>query len=372
MKERIVFVLPQLKTGGGVRVIVELANVLARKYDVAIVLPNGTDDCTFYIDPAVRIEKTGAVPSGIVGRVTGLLKPFFYLKKKYADDVIIVTDPIQSILFALFRFKKGYRFVQADDYRIFDDLLLLKNRFFLALYKTATKLSYRRNIGYIFNSDFTWRQFVDLKGKSVPKRIVHPSVNHAVFNADKRDMHNNSDNQKYNIALIARKHPMKRFGDFIVVYRQIKTMPEVMVHIGKITIISHDDLSAYDLKDFERVVPRSDREISEVFNASDIYIFTSEWEGFGLPPLEAMSCGCAVIASDAKGIREYAVDGENALLYAPGDTGGLKYNLIRLLSDPVLLEKLQQNGLKRAGEFSWEKSAKMLEEIIFAKRETNV
>lgn len=356
VKKKIVFVLPQLKTGGGVRVIVELSNILVKEYEIIFVMPNVKSDCGFFIDENIKIVKVGKTSSSIFKKLLNIYKMFSYLKRYHKEDFIITTDPIISPLFTFFRFKKLYRYIQADDYRIFDDLLLLKNRFFLYIYKTLTKISAKDDINYLFNSTFTYERFISLRGESLPKRVVHPAINHEFFNAKKRVF----DNGKLNICLIARKHPMKRFSDFIEVWQNIKNTTVVKENISKVFILSHDDLSQFDIKDFERIVPKDDKEIAFYLNKSDIYVFTSQWEGFGLPPLEAMGCGCAVIASDAKGINEYAVDGYNALIYEPCDTKALKERILKLCNDRELLKSLRQNGINSAKEFSWHRSSLVL------------
>ena len=359
-QEKIVFVLPQLKTGGGVRVITELSNVLVKKYDVRIVIPFGKSECTFYIDPAIKIEAIGEPGGGVRKKVGNIVKMFRYVQKRYRNEKVITTDPIFSALFFFFPLKRLCRYVQADDYRIFDDLLLLKNRFFLTLYKMMTKLSYRADICYFFNSTYTWRQFVRTSGREVPKKIVHPAINHAVFHPRGRVL----EEGKLRLCLIARKHPMKRFEDFVTVWERIKQIPEVRKKIAGVYVISHDDLSAWNLEDFTMVVPQKDEEIADTMRRSDIYIFTSLWEGFGLPPLEAMACGCAVVASDAKGIDEYAIDGKNALIYPPADTEKLQAALLRLIEDESLRSELSQNAIETARNFSWERSAQALEKIL--------
>ncbi|HHB52855.1 MAG TPA: glycosyltransferase, partial [Saprospiraceae bacterium] len=195
----------------------------------------------------------------------------------------------------------------------------------------------------------------------VPFRIVHPSINHNVFYKKREQV----EKDKLNLCLIARKHPMKRFDDFVHVYKELKQMPHIVDQIANIYIISHDDLSGFDLTGFTMVVPQNDQEIASVMNESDIYIFTSLWEGFGLPPLEAMSCGCAVVASDAKGINEYAINKKNALIYPPTDTAALKASIIELIEDRNLLKSLQQNGIKSAQNFSWDISARQFINHLF-------
>jgi len=363
-RERIVFVLPQLKTGGGVRVIVELANVLAERHEVKIVLPKGKVECTFAISDRIIIEQVGREPVSALQKVANIFRTVAHVQKVYQNDNVIVTDPIQSPLFIFARMPKLYRFVQADDYRIFDDLLLLKNRFFLYLYKAVTKLSYRKKIGYLFNSAFTHEMFERHSGRKVPQKIVHPALNRKVFYPYEAEK---PQRDSVRLCLIARKHPMKRFGDFVEVYQRLMQNPKVAAEIEKVTVISHDDLSSYATAGMERVVPSCDKDIADVMNSSDIYIFTSLWEGFGLPPLEAMGCGCAVVASDAGGISEYAVNGENALIYPPADTDALYDAIVRLIEDRALLQRLRINGMQTARNFSWERSAKMVEKYLFEK-----
>jgi len=353
----IVFVLPQLKTGGGVRVIVELANILVQKHQVSIIVPNTLDSCSFDIDKKISIQKIGKKPKNKLQKIKNMLKLPYFIYKTHKKSTIIITDPIQSLLFLPYRFKSIFRFVQADDYRIFDDLMLLKNRVFLTIYKVLTKLSYKKKMTYFFNSNYTYERFVQIKNEFVPKLIVHPSINHKYFFPKTKDI-----KDKVNIALITRVHPIKRFQDFIDAYKLLAQKEKQMIE--DIFIITQDDLSSFELFDFKVIKPKNDKEIADIFRKSDIFVFSSLWEGFGLPPLEAMGCGCAVITSDAKGVNEYAKDQKNALIYPPKDTDALKRCLTTLINDKELLKKLQKNAILTAKEFSWEKSAKQLENIL--------
>ncbi|MBE6050909.1 MAG: glycosyltransferase family 4 protein [Clostridium sp.] len=92
------------------------------------------------------------------------------------------------------------------------------------------------------------------------------------------------------------------------------------------------------------------------YNASEAFIYPSLYEGFGLPPLEAMSCGTPVITSNLTSIPEVT---ENAsLLINPFDINELSYTLLKLLNDESLKNTLKIKGLNRSKEFSWKKTAK--------------
>ena len=103
----------------------------------------------------------------------------------------------------------------------------------------------------------------------------------------------------------------------------------------------------------------SELELITLYSMADVFAFPSFFEGFGLPPLEAMACGAPVITSNTSSLPE--VVGDAALLINPYNTSELAQAMIRLLEDEKLREELQQKGYARAQLFTWPKSAsKML------------
>jgi glycosyltransferase involved in cell wall biosynthesis len=103
----------------------------------------------------------------------------------------------------------------------------------------------------------------------------------------------------------------------------------------------------------------SELELITLYSMADVFAFPSFFEGFGVPPLEAMACGAPVITSNTSSLPE--VVGDAALLIDPHNTKELAQAIIRLLEDERLREELQQKGYARAQLFNWPKSAsKML------------
>jgi glycosyltransferase involved in cell wall biosynthesis len=358
--DRIVFILPSFKTGGGSRVFFELANKLVNSnVQVFIVYPNNSSEIhSFIIDSKIICMPIGSRRKSNLGKFFNLLKTIYTLDVKFRDHVQIFTEPIFSI-FSIFLFsKKKYRFIQADDYRIFDDGMILGSGKLLAIYKWSCLKSYKyKNVNFIFNSKFVFDNYCkDSSRLDIVCNLVHPAINHNMFFSVVKDI------DSINICLVARKHPLKGLQTFINVWNDLDDKYKKLVN--KVYFISHDDLSSFDMMDIEVVRPKNDYEISEIYQKSQIFISTSWREGFGLPPLEAMTCGCACIISDSGGVSEYAVDGVNCLMYQPKNEKELMDKLIFLIKDNSARAVLSMNGIKTANDFSWERSAKQLIDVL--------
>ena len=100
----------------------------------------------------------------------------------------------------------------------------------------------------------------------------------------------------------------------------------------------------------------SDEELAASYSNAVCLVLPSLYEGFGLPPLEAMACGCPVVVSTAGSLPEIA--GDAALLVDPRDTGGLANAVRRIIGEEGTRKELIERGLRRAGEFSWERAAR--------------
>lgn len=122
---------------------------------------------------------------------------------------------------------------------------------------------------------------------------------------------------------------------------------EKIISLSKMTNVSANII-------FTDFVPEEDLPI--FYNASEVFVYPSLYEGFGLPPLEAMSCGTPVITSNISSIPEVTKD--NALLIDPNNTQILAQSMYNVLTDNELKLVLSQKGFTRSLSFSWEKTAK--------------
>ncbi|HTI14943.1 MAG TPA: glycosyltransferase family 1 protein [Dictyobacter sp.] len=100
----------------------------------------------------------------------------------------------------------------------------------------------------------------------------------------------------------------------------------------------------------------TDHELVTLYSLADMFVFPSFFEGFGIPPIEAMACGAPIITSNTSSLPE--VVGDAALLVNPHQTEEIAQAMLRLLDDIQLREDLRQKGLQRIQQFTWERSAK--------------
>lgn len=106
----------------------------------------------------------------------------------------------------------------------------------------------------------------------------------------------------------------------------------------------------------------TDAELRCLYESAACLLFPSRYEGFGLPPIEAMACGCPVIAARGGAVEE--VCGNGALYFDPQDPHSLADVSHGLFDDADLAEGLRARGVTRAGAFSWESAARVLGGVV--------
>jgi len=105
----------------------------------------------------------------------------------------------------------------------------------------------------------------------------------------------------------------------------------------------------------------SDGTLRILYRLASLFVFPSLYEGFGLPPLEAMASGTPVVTSNQSSLPE--VTGDAAVLVDPYDVSSIVDGMRRVLTDPVLAANLRRRGPERAREFSWPRSVQKIRAV---------
>uniref|UniRef100_A0A7V3ZVR7 Glycosyltransferase family 1 protein n=1 Tax=candidate division WOR-3 bacterium TaxID=2052148 RepID=A0A7V3ZVR7_UNCW3 len=166
----------------------------------------------------------------------------------------------------------------------------------------------------------------------------------------------------------------KNFNGFL---SALEIIVKKKLPLKAIAIISQNDIFeeiAIDLKPgikerIKIIHQVSDEELMGYYKNAFLFVFPSFHEGAGIPPIEAMSCGCPVICSDIPSLRERC--GEAALYFNPYSPEDIAQKIILLWENEELRKSLIEKGLERAKIFSWENTAKqtlkILEKVIYKK-----
>jgi glycosyltransferase involved in cell wall biosynthesis len=168
-------------------------------------------------------------------------------------------------------------------------------------------------------------------------------------------------NRKYNVAMMysdqeikGSKHGLqaieiikKKYPDFKAVFFGTKSRSkEIPIWIDYVKSPSQEFL------------------VSGIYNNSDIYLCSSITEGWGLPPMEAMACGAAVVTTQNGGISDFCSNEENALICEIGNFEQMAECIERIYLDTDLRNLLARNGLEKIKEFSLDRSFQLLETLL--------
>ncbi len=170
------------------------------------------------------------------------------------------------------------------------------------------------------------------------------------------------------ILFVSTIEPRKNLPGLLQAYRKLLDdykRPEGLVLAGARGWLSeevYDTVEALHLTDRVRFLGRVPSEhLLYLYNAARLLVHSSFYEGFGLPPLEAMTCGTPTVVSNVSALPE--VVGDAAILINPHDIDGFTVAMWRVLTDDDLRAHLIAKGLKRAQMFSWKRAAQETLEV---------
>ncbi len=125
---------------------------------------------------------------------------------------------------------------------------------------------------------------------------------------------------------------------------------------GPFTPFEHDEMVRHGVRGQMLQIDVDDDILSKLYANALAFVFPTRYEGFGIPVLEAMSCGCPVVATNTSSLPE--VGGDAAMYFKVDDQGTFLEAMMSVLDDREVREKCRSKGLQRARSFSWDRVAK--------------
>lgn len=168
------------------------------------------------------------------------------------------------------------------------------------------------------------------------------------------------------LLFVGNSNPRKNLGKMMRAFDEVaEKFPHHLVIAGEQGWKFRPEDALRPLRNSERVHfigYVADEDMPALYSLSDLFLFPSLYEGFGIPILEAQQCGVPVLASLGSAMEE--VGGSGALYVDPHHEGTIRDGIIQILQDPERTEKMVASGFENAKRFSWDRSAQLLNEII--------
>jgi len=350
-KMKITFILPNVEISGGVKAVFEFANhLIDRCHDVNVVYP-------ITLRPFC-IKHWGALLANIIRKTIGIQKPnrhveWFDLKanlikvstlsEKYRPDADIVVATWWETAYHVnsYNKNKGEKFYLVQHYEIWGGP------------KERVDQSYRLGLRNIVHSTWLKNILCNKLNAKIDALIPHaPDLDHFYPEAIRKNDH------AIRLLMPHRRIKWKGVDDGIRAYGIVKQKhPDVQ-------LVMFGPDSAKNLPyPIEFHKKPSNSELRRIYNSCDIFIFPSHSEGFGMPPMEAMACKCAVVTTNVGAVPDYTIHRKTALVSPPHSPELLAKNIIELVENHQLRKRISEAGYKHIVEnFSWYKATKSLEQ----------
>jgi glycosyltransferase involved in cell wall biosynthesis len=213
------------------------------------------------------------------------------------------------------------------------------------------KLMYKAYQYFLSASEYN-RELISSVNKQAKSFIVNPAVDTNVFRPNEAKR---LEPEVPTVSVIVSPFRFKGTDDALKVLNRVNERRRIVVlFVGSRQSLGIIKKSSPELDfSYELIEGASDEKMAEVYSESDVFLYTSYEEGFGLPPLEAMGCRTPVVMTDCKGSREYAQNNYNALIANPGDVDTLTRHVLRLLEDKNLRQEITEGGYATVRKFCW-------------------
>lgn len=352
---KIVFIVPEISKTGGMRVIFEYANRLSAKGHLVTLVspiipfnPYEGDFKWFYFKYRIRYAldfyRGKIAKPGTFFKQNFNIKyiPFAFSFFVPVADIYIATSWTTSFFVNILN-AESKKFYLVQDYEVWNSNKALVDKSYKLPLKKIVVSTYLKNI---------------LKEKFDEESEV-------VLNGIDFNKFNNQNEKTFEVkTILFMDHSLenKNTEDALKVIEKIHSeYPDI-----KIKCFGRENYS--NVPEYVSFIKDpSDKEIVNLYRSSDIFLYTSMYEGFALPPAEAMACKCAVAGYNSAALPDYSLNEETALLCEAGDTETLYNNVIRLINNLILLEKISMGGYNQVRKvLDWNSAETKFEKIILA------
>lgn len=239
------------------------------------------------------------------------------------------------------------------------------NKLSFLFYRLKLKIAIRNSDIIITDSEFSKNDIIKFLGCDPNKiKVIYLSVCNKFKKAStdevKRVKEKYGIEGKYILGIGGNEY-RKNVISLIEAFKMIKLENNIDL---KLIIVGKNDNKLNDLLLGDDIIYTgyvTDDELTALYSGAEIFVYPSLYEGFGLPPLEAMACGTPVITSNVTSIPE--VVGDAALLTSPLEVKEIKDIIWELLHNEDLKGQLRNRGFERLKKFSWEKAIEQIEDI---------
>ncbi len=223
-------------------------------------------------------------------------------------------------------------------------------------YNTAFSSAVKKSLKVVVPSRFVKAQLVDEYKIPESKVVVtYEAAEEKIVNLAQKNIP--SPVSKPYLFYVGNTHPHKNIPFLIQGWKILRgKYPDLkLVLAGPETIFYQQLKKEYSVEGIDFLGQVSEEELVALYKNAEAYIFPSLEEGFGIPVLEAMACGCPVVSSNAASLPE--VGGDAALYFNPKDEDDMVKTVEKVLRDKGLRQELIKKGERRYKEFSWKKMA---------------